>query len=232
MQTFGLGCRLVDLNFGDRPWLWPATATTGRPFWCQDAWHQYRERYDCGTHAAPFNTHVIFKTYRRHAGFRKFPAWAKVRVIDTSKASHTQVTPNSLLCFLCYVSICTAPPDRSDSLVIQLSSAGICSVAFQVANVKVLIPSTEVINAATDLRLIVNHGAGTDRCFSIYETHLAHATQLAQAELCLLYIDNMCTSYTIFCWEAGYNNIDIKAAQARGVPVLATMLHRWLREPS
>ena len=94
------------------------------------------------------------------------PAWAKVRVVDTSKALHTQVTqpPNSMFC---YVSICTAPFVRSKLLIIQLSSAGICSVAFQVAFQVVLVPSTghvpaEAINTATDLRFIVNHGAGRD----------------------------------------------------------------------
>ena len=53
-------------------------------------------------------------------------------------------------------------------LIIQLSPAGVCFVAFQVANAKVLIPTTglvsaQVINAATDLRLIVNPAAGRER---------------------------------------------------------------------
>lgn len=61
---------------------------------------------------------------------------------------------------MCSLHMLKALPDQPPS------PAGVCSVAFQVANAKVLIPTTglvpaEVINAATDLRLIVNPAAGT-----------------------------------------------------------------------
>lgn len=50
-------------------------------------------------------------------------------------------------------------------MITHLSSAGVFYVAFQVANAKVFIPTTgqlpaDAINAAKDLRLIVNPAAG------------------------------------------------------------------------
>lgn len=60
---------------------------------------------------------------------------------------------------MCLLRMLKVPSDQPPS------PAGVCSVAFQVANAKVLIPTTglvpaEVINAAMDLRLIVNPAAG------------------------------------------------------------------------
>lgn len=66
----------------------------------------------------------------------------------------------------------------------QCSPAGVCSVAFQVENAKVLIPTTglvpaEVINAAMDLRLIVNPAAGTTPAIFPSEIGYQWATTLA-----------------------------------------------------
>lgn len=85
------------------------------------------------------------------------PTWAKLRVIDPAKPLRDQV-------------IFRQPPlhcvrSLPDSLRRYRADCAGDAMALQVANAKVLIPTTgrvaaEDINAVTDLRLIVNPAAG------------------------------------------------------------------------
>ena len=97
------------------------------------------------------------------------PSWAKIRVLDTTKPLHTQVP--CVLVDQALVSEIRVDElaGRMSALLSAASSAGVVYVAFQVADAKVLIPTTgqvpaEAINAAKDLRLIVNPAAGSQRC--------------------------------------------------------------------
>jgi len=88
-------------------------------------------------------------------------------------------------------------------------------VTLQVADAKVLIPTTgrvsaQDINAVKDLRLITNPAAGLCSVFSWLN---------AQAFRFVTHSSICCKWHKLRLLNAGYNNIDIEAAKARGVPV-------------